>query len=353
MEEAQQIDLVRPENNNENVDAQPLQSSVFPLEKLATELQLMIIAFAMPQNGLRLNRHVRTCDHSIPGTCKSYCKLCPEDSVPTGLFRVNKNISAMALKIFHDEVCMHISVSPENISIFDRWVPALSLPSRAPANKMQYFTSMRCYCLNLRLDDSLFPRPSRRSGHVPSQPFYRTISEVKEQVRFVSDLLSENPNVQQLTVTFPCHCAVPIMPDAPPVEWMTDHYLAPLKRLRVAQPVLFIPAHGPNVQAETDLCGKPECLQLAQKLQSSMGHLKGENLNHRERTWKDIKAMPRPTGQWTQSEAKHFNCLKRFWLKFEGVDDMDFNKLARLTVARMNKYYDLWKVAPSSGNWFR
>ncbi|KAL8765171.1 MAG: hypothetical protein Q9209_007670 [Squamulea sp. 1 TL-2023] len=351
MEEPHQIDLVRSQKNNENADAQPLRSSVFPLEKLPPELQLEIIAYAMPQNGLRLNRLVRTYDESTPGTCKSYCKLCPEDSVPTGLFRANKYISAMALNIFHNTVCMHISVSPENISVFDRWVPALSLPSRAPANKMQYFTSMRGHRLNLRLEDSRFPRPSRNA--VSGKPFYRTISEVKEQVRFVSDLLSENPDVQQLTVTFPCICAIPIMPDAPPVQWITNYYLAPLKRLRVAQPVLFIPAHGPSVQAEEDICDKPECLQLAQQMQSSMGHLKGEDLSYREKTWKDIKAMKRPTGQWTQSEAEHFKCLKRFWLNFEAVDDTDFDILARRTVQRMNKYYHRWQEAPSDGTWLR
>ena len=263
----------------------PTPPGVFPFEKLPVELQLMVIRFAMPQNGLRFQRQDRRYYNTTRGTQRwwySWTRL--EDHVPTGLFLTNHYLSAIALDTLHREVYMHVGVSFAVVNIFDQEMPLSDsprngpgLPSRVPADKMLYFTFMRRYRLNIRFGDYLVNGdPADFDGY-----FY-LLSLLKENLRLTSDMLAENPDIQRLTVTFPCQCARPR--GRPPRVPKPEQYLTIIKRIKVHQPVIFIPAHGPDAQAEADLCIKPECLHLAQSMQSSLGHLNGEALSHREET---------------------------------------------------------------------
>ncbi|KAL8727221.1 MAG: hypothetical protein Q9166_006185 [cf. Caloplaca sp. 2 TL-2023] len=325
----------------------PMTSSSF--EKLPTELHLQIVRLAMPQSGLRLRRRDKRYFTIAPGAPVTqrqwHSRLRTEDSVPTGLFLTNKYISTLAQDIFHNEVEMHISVSPENLTVFDKWVPSFSLPASMPANKVQHFTSMRCYCLNIRLrDERYIGRPWGLTHQVILTNYRKSVYKLKEQLRFVCDMLAHNSSIQRMTITFPCHCILAGINNAPPALKITQDYLAPLRRLRVAKPVTFVPAHGKDPQNETDLCNKPACLQLAHQIQLSIGRLEGEALSHREETWKKLKKMKRPHGQWSQTMQRYDSLLKSFWGQLEEEDYEDFDSVAKRTMIAMEHEYNTWEM---------
>ncbi|KAI4266084.1 MAG: hypothetical protein L6R38_008970 [Xanthoria sp. 2 TBL-2021] len=169
--------------------------------------------------------------------------------------------------------------------------------------------------------------------------------ELKEQLRLTSDMLSENDNISHLTVTFPCYCSLPPVRDASRVAPAILDFLTPLKRIKVATTVLFIPAHGLNVQAEDDHCNKPECLNLAQTTQVSMGQLSGEVLNHREATWKRVKAMERPTGPWATLREEFLYHLKLYWLRCgESTTDEEFEFWTEIYVPALKDIVKKWKL---------
>ncbi|KAI4241456.1 MAG: hypothetical protein L6R42_011267 [Xanthoria sp. 1 TBL-2021] len=141
-------------------------------------------------------------------------------------------------------------------------------------------------------------------------------------------MLAENLDIQRLTVTFPCCCTRPQAEGVPPIIPLTQDYLTILKRLK----------------AEADLCKKPECLNLAQNFQASMGHLTGEALSHREQTWKKVKAMKRPTGRETRSVHEYFRHLRDFRLKIDDTTDELFEHWTKVAVEGLEKSYEQWKL---------
>ncbi|KAI4282383.1 MAG: hypothetical protein L6R38_002974 [Xanthoria sp. 2 TBL-2021] len=338
-------------DKTKNASIQPAESTcTFPFKKLPAELQVMVIRFTMPQKGLRFQREDRKYYNATRGKRKWwYSWTRQEDSIPTALFLTNHYLSAIALDTLYREVFMHIGVSNQALSIFDQRMPTDYYPSRVPADKMQYFTSMRCYRLNIRLGEFLSPW---YTNYVLSRGGYKFLySGLKEKLRLISDMLAENPDIQRLTVTFPCCCTRPQAEGVPPIIPITQDYLTILKRLKVSQPVIFIPAHGPDVQAEADLCNKPECLNLAQNFQASMGHLIGEALSNREQTWKNVKAMKRPTGRETRSVHEYFRYLGDFRLQIDDTMDELFEHWTKVAVEGLEKWYEQWeleKVADSA-----
>ncbi|CAO1599601.1 hypothetical protein XANCAGTX0491_003320 [Xanthoria calcicola] len=273
-----------PGHQTNNAYIQSAESmSTFPFEKLPAELQVTVIRFTMPQNGLRFQREDRKYYKTTRGRRKRWYSFTrQEDSVPIALFLTNHHLSAIALDTLHRDVFMHIGVSNEVVSIFDQRIPTDDYPHRVPADKMHYFTSMRSYRLNIRIGEL---GPPYMTDYVLSRGAYQYLNlGLKARLELVSNTLAENPDLQRLTITFPCCCTRPQAPNVPPIIPLTKSYLKILKRLEVGRPVKFIPAHGPDFQAEADLCKKPECLDLAQTFRTSMGRLTGEALRHREET---------------------------------------------------------------------
>ncbi|CAL8574051.1 hypothetical protein XPA_000024 [Xanthoria parietina] len=282
MAETHKPDPDPPGHQTNNAHIQPAKSmSTFPFEKLPAELQLMVIRFTMPQSGLRFQREDGRYHNATRGQRKRwYSWTRQEDSVPTALFLTNHHLSAIALDTLHRDVFMHIGVSNEVLSIFDQTLATHDFPGRVPADMMHYFTSMRSYRLNIRIGE-LHPR--YMTNYILSRGMYQFLHlGLKARLELVSDMLAENPDVQRLTVTFPCCCTRPQAPNVPPIIPLTEDYLTILKGLKVGRSVQFVPAHGPDFQAEADLCNKPDCLDLARTFQASMGRLTGESRRHRE-----------------------------------------------------------------------
>ncbi|KAL8853936.1 MAG: hypothetical protein Q9221_001244 [Calogaya cf. arnoldii] len=309
----------------------------------------MVIRFAMPKNGLRFTGPPRTDGKSAsgePGRYSSYASIRKADTVPTGLFRTNHYLSSVSLDIFTREACMHIGVSARAMISFDQRVKTYGLPGRVPANNVRCFTSMQRYQLNIRPGNSEMTNfATARRYSVEKEGYEFLHYELKEQLRLTSDMLAGNDNILHLKVTFPCYCSLPPVRDASRVAPAILDFLTPLKRIKVATTVLFIPAHGLNVQAEDDLCNKPECLNLAQTIQVSMGQLSGEVLNHREATWKRVKAMERPTGPWATLREEFLYNLRQYWLA-SGASKIDesFEFWTEIYVPALEDIIEQWNL---------
>ena len=301
-------DIIRPRSIQ-----QAPSTSTFPFGKLPAELQLMIIRFSMPQDGLRSIRRRNQNNEPPPS------EPVRRSSIPTGLFRTNHYLSAVSLDTFHSEVCMYIGVSLRRTICCGHWLNRCPFPARIPPCNAHFFTSMRHYQLNIRYGDAILDKSLQK--------------EMKENLRLVSDMLSENSNIKHLTVTFPCHCSwycrcsghcQCAMRDTSQVVAAVMDFLSPLKRIKVANTVSFKPACGPYTNAEDGICNETRCLKLAHTMEASLSQLTGEALNHREATWKRIKAMERPHYSWTPSNFDYSKSLHKFCSILEGTSDENF-----------------------------
>lgn len=158
----------------------------------------------------------------------------------------------------------------------------LHFRSHLTINELLPFKSMRDYRLSLNLDGG----PYNRDRGCESAPW--RIYEIKEQLRLVCDTLASNDNVQSLSVIVPCCCCIGGSHGA--ALW-TLSLLKPLKRLRVAKPVILEAVYDDRFDGlEGDrglgLCPRPECRQLAGDVQAALGRLEGEPLSHEEELWR-------------------------------------------------------------------
>ncbi|KAI4277742.1 MAG: hypothetical protein LQ337_001553 [Flavoplaca oasis] len=308
-------------------------ADTFPFDKLPAELQLMVIRFAMPEDGLRSIFH-RNKKYEPPPS-----EPIRRASIPTGLFRTNHYLSAVSLDTFRREVCMHIGVSPIKVTCFGHRVTTHPFPASIPKSNAHFFTSMRNYQLNIRPAEA---RPS-------------TIKQkkLKEQLRRVSDMLSENDNIKHLTVTFPCHCSWYChcsghcrcaLRDTSRVVAAVLDFLSPLKRIKVAKTVVFKPASGLFIDAEDDNCNGNRCLSLAHTMEASMGQLNGEALTYREATWKRIKAIEPPHTSWTPTKFDYYGFLDKFCSKIEEMSDEEFKIWTQWYIERIERLFTQWEI---------
>ncbi|KAL8733029.1 MAG: hypothetical protein Q9166_002427 [cf. Caloplaca sp. 2 TL-2023] len=257
------------------------QKEVFPFMKLPRELQLMVIRFAMPSNGMHpLNR-----------------KLSNKNEAPVSLFRTSKSLSAMALPIFYNEVPLYIDISPHVISYspesLRRWVGTRNylFQSHLSIRKLQQFRVLRKYRFNLVFEPCWFDaKPEDRADDYSA--YCRLF---KEQLRVVCDTLTGNEAIQELVVTIPCLCLLDDGLVAQAYPEIID-FLSPLHRIKVAKPVVFETTYQDRNSNRQETiwpisCRRTECNNLAQSIQASMGHLNGKELTSEEQTWKRIKEL--------------------------------------------------------------
>ncbi|KAL8889273.1 MAG: hypothetical protein Q9215_003439 [Flavoplaca cf. flavocitrina] len=308
-------------------------ADTFPFDKLPAELQLMVIRFAMPEDGLRSISH-RNKEYEPPPS-----QPIRRASIPTALFRTNHYLSAVSLDTFHREVCMHIGVSPKKITCSGHWVTTHPFPARISPSKAHFFTSMRKYQLNIR------PGEIR-----PNKPMQKNM---KEQLRRASDMLAENDDIKHLTVTFPCHCTwschcsvrcLCALRDTSRVFAAVLDFLSPLKRIKVAKTVIFKPASGLFIDAEDDNCNENRCLDLAHIVEASMSQLIGEALTPREATWQRIKAMELPHDSWTPTDFNYYSFLNEFFRKrLEGNSDEEFKLWTKRYIETFERIFIRWE----------
>ncbi|KAL8863325.1 MAG: hypothetical protein Q9178_000005 [Gyalolechia marmorata] len=265
----------------------------FPFEKLPVELQLMVIRFAMPPNGLCLR----------PGITGSTRK---GEQVPVSLFRTSKSMSAMALPIFYNEVHLHIGLFPwaiwymigmpdiRNLGPRDSWSTIYQLPSQLQIQESHQYRRIRYYHINFTLEDIWFTKD------ILMEDYHTIFMFLKALLRLICDALAHNHSIQRLTVTIPCLCcqrenydrsafapAVPLVMGLDPQSSLSQQYpwfldlLPLLTRIKAAEPVSFRAVdedkidEKPASNGSSNSCERPECKDLAQSVQVLFRRLDG------------------------------------------------------------------------------
>ncbi|KAL8672013.1 MAG: hypothetical protein Q9168_003518 [Polycauliona sp. 1 TL-2023] len=250
-------------------------TAAFPFEKLPAELQLEVVRYAMPPNGLPCGRLPYMTELSKGDQVR----------VPVNLFRVSRSMSAMALWTFYNDTLFHIEISLWGVVYFRgkplRLDESHYRPSQLQLQGLPQFRRARSFQINVVI--------CRRTN----DDFQPTL---KDRLRLVCDALADNPMIQRLTVTIPCLCGPrPIIfkpQDSTPSRILD--ILSPLKRVKVARPLKFeVIIQNNNYRANTSLipCKHPVCQRLTHHVQQVMGRLDGMQLTHEEETWKRIKEL--------------------------------------------------------------
>ena len=331
-----------PQASQRSTQGQMLQSSdtqlksadtSFPFEKLPTELQLTILRLTMPQQGLRaFSSPLRMHDPAYESARQARLEeLQHEDITPTGVFRTNRWISAQALHIFHREVSVHINLTTRTINCFGEEYCG-RFPCQVSPRQSHILGSVSNVQINLggwlsatETDFGIFQTDTERS--------YKLL---KESLRQICDAMTNNQNLQRLTITLPCHCCLMnIAQTDTQLLAYTLIYLTPLRRLRVAHTVDLLPTAGFGSSPEVVVCRQPACSRLADTIQTQFSQLSGEGLTSREKKWKQIKAIanfePNP------------NCVEMavqtFWEQLEEGNHEDFEKIVDYTLSRLQRAY--------------
>ncbi|KAI4137522.1 MAG: hypothetical protein L6R39_007236 [Caloplaca ligustica] len=253
----------------------------FPLEELPPEIQLMIFRFAMPDDRTRPLYSRDYGDYKeIPTTAKP---------IPTSLFTANRSISSKAVGLLYDEVYFRMDVTPFRILCrhdstrpLEYWCNHEILATWRP------FECMRNYHLNIR----------SCAGSTISIPSWANLDNcddgcdgIREGLRSICDQISANNIIRNLTITGPCKCARSAADFGPSNDTAVLDLFSPLKRVRLANPVKLSLHDDVKGQGIQQPCRKRGCLELAQKMQASIGRLEGEKLSEQEATWKEVKSL--------------------------------------------------------------
>lgn len=315
------------------------EASSFPFERLPTELKLIIVHFAMPPHGLRPQSTL--CP--LRGTCTLSDKLQSTTDrefwynkherwgLPTGLFYTNKWLSSTALAITYQHLPFYINIYPWGIMYHPQTLLFRHhFRSHISFQQLPQFRFLRNHRLNIMYDAGWYD--DYRDKHQEDRDLYLTaICKIfKEQIRFVSDSLSANDNLESLSISVPCLCCLAGKGEMEAYS-QTLNFLMPLQRLRVAKPIVLEAVRdngfdGLEGDVWLNLCSEPECQHLAEIVQASLHHLEGEQISEEEETWKRIKAMDGGDGASRSHNSRR--SLDDLWTRLNHMQDTSCNATA-------------------------
>ncbi|KAL9576320.1 MAG: hypothetical protein Q9212_007203, partial [Teloschistes hypoglaucus] len=271
--------------------------------KLPPEIRIQIVKLLMPEYGRRpIPQATGDLDalDSIPefvpsAECYDYVrKLHKADTTHINLFSVSRRMNSEALEIFQKKWPLEIVIEPNKIRFLNQ---VLDLTDQTPSHLafplLSVFSGMHHYDLQFK-----FTRGGL--GETISPWTYREArAKFKERARMVADALSTNKDIKSLTIAVPCHCYLYYPGDLSPVmnyaetNTATLHFLEPLQRLSVEDPVRNIPNQGINTPETRVKCSVSGCQSLSQVMGSQINYLQGAWLTDRELEWRRIKLLPR------------------------------------------------------------
>ncbi|KAI4182983.1 MAG: hypothetical protein LQ346_006429 [Caloplaca aetnensis] len=349
----------------------------FPFGRLPPELQLNVIRFAMPENGLRPLPLPGLDFPEVDKSLTKYSKtLRREQHAPQSLFRANKWLSSEAVKIFYNEVKFRIDVEPTGLRFMDEaYGNEAIFRSHTMLKRFPPFRRQRNIELYIILNADTFP-----------ECFYEPhCYHLKEWLRLIADALVINPKIDSLAVYVPCSCGYVESdhsesdhvesdpsktdlsktgpsetgpsetgpsasgPDEPelskPGLWdsdgvevtisqITEHFdfLTPLNRLFVHKSTSFLPLRDGKHSKGRGPCLRSGCQEMMKYVQHCLGmeHLNGEKLNEREKVWKRLKF----------DTTRKFYCTENrlFYQVWECLDDRDDDVSFEEAVQELREY---------------
>ncbi|KAL9010267.1 MAG: hypothetical protein Q9173_004786 [Seirophora scorigena] len=159
----------------------------------------------------------------------------PAEIIPVNLFRVSKAISAEAIRVFYNETCFCMGVTPFRIRNREAVTRRLdSFTNHAVLAEWRPFKCMRNYHLNIKsspvaewfdpIGMYIFKGPPTYEDGTP---------RIKEWLRLIADELVNHGLIQNLTITAPCNCAQKAAGRVPGNMSTVVDLFAPLKRICV------------------------------------------------------------------------------------------------------------------------
>ncbi|KAL8770792.1 MAG: hypothetical protein Q9209_003659 [Squamulea sp. 1 TL-2023] len=251
--------------------------------------------------------------------------------LPTGLFYANKWLSATALAIFYQEVPFYINIYPWGTRYHDQSLLSVDSKGKLPHDgpgmyrfrshtafeQLPHFRLFRNYRVNI-IHDSKWYNAKWLRGNYPDRNVIHTRNcrIFKEQLRFVSDTLAANSNIQSLYISVPCRCCQGSENQIGNAYPKTLEFLEPLRRLQVAKPVVVKAVYDDGIDGVKgdvwlNTCSHPECQHFQGTFQASLSQLDGERISHEEETWRRIKAMDHGNHSVNRWEYFIFNLWKQ------------------------------------------
>ncbi|KAL8835777.1 MAG: hypothetical protein Q9170_003171 [Blastenia crenularia] len=269
----------------------------FPFKDLPPEIQSMILRFLMPDDRNEpLHSQESDPDDGIdlfninePVVAKPIPAL-----IDTGLFQVDRAISAEALRIFHHQTFVRMDVTPFGIRAREGLTGKLgSFANHKVLAGWKFFNCMRNYHLNIK--SSSVRRTyglGDLSSYLDPRDYKDGADRIREWLRLICDELVTNNIIQNLTITAPCRCAQEVAKRIPKDDSLVADLFTPLKRIRLPNTVLISFHHDEEKKkGASNPCLQPQCLALAHVVRASIGQPQGQPLDEREAIWKDIKSL--------------------------------------------------------------
>ncbi|KAI4088491.1 MAG: hypothetical protein L6R37_008191, partial [Teloschistes peruensis] len=272
-------------------------------DKLPPELRIQILKLLMPEHGRRpipqavgdSDTSASITDFDPSATCCDYVMTLHEaDTTHISLFSVSRRIFFEALEIFRKKGPLQIVIEPNKIRFLNQ---VLDLTDQTPSHLafplLSVLGGMHHYDLQFK-----FTRGGLEDT-IRTWTYREARAKFKERARMIADALSTNKNIKSLTIAVPCHCYLCLPEEFSPVlsyaetNLATLHFLEPLQRLSVEDPVRNIPNQGINTPEIRVKCSLPECQRLSQVIGSQINYLQGAWLTDRELEWIRIKLLPR------------------------------------------------------------
>ncbi|KAI4194892.1 MAG: hypothetical protein LQ350_007511 [Teloschistes chrysophthalmus] len=207
------------------------KTTSFPFEKLPEELRLRVLEFTLPEHGFRpLPAEWDTPHQGYINDVRQ------SDFATENLILANKWISAEMRNLIRKRATQYIILTCARVRFLDqRLVLADTFHSHLTFARLPFFREMQHYYLDLGL--------GKRYAIYLTYEMERYRLAFKEHLRTIADALSMNEDIRSLTIAVPCHCNIDISDNSSPVELTgstISDFLAPLKRIRVRDPVQLI-----------------------------------------------------------------------------------------------------------------
>ncbi|KAL8998045.1 MAG: hypothetical protein Q9169_002813 [Polycauliona sp. 2 TL-2023] len=326
------------------------QSASFPFEELPAELQVRVIRYAMPPNGLLPRPLPNPADHEdwnqehkeffVEYQEQLKAKDLSVAVIPSSLFQVNRFFSVEAHAIFLKNVYLVIHIDRLRTHFLTTIIHRVTdFRSYLQYKGVPHFQRMQNFRINFEYDpwwaDVKYrtDSSSTKDSDLASCRFVLT-----EKLRTICDLLATNANIQRLTIKVPCLCNCVKLASPEHGKSVLSEVLAPLKRLRVAEDVQFETWHDPE-HCDNMQCNEGLCNELIDALDDDMGRLTGEKLSEPEKTWREIKKIPRVRSERVALKVE--DKMEAFWDALNTSPDyLDLIRgLARRTERYMMKQY--------------
>ena len=201
-------------------------------------------------------------------------------------------------------------------------------------SRLERLSGVRNYQINLH-----FPWYDRSIESISE--FIWRYHRIKENLRAVADMLSMNGHILSMTIQVPvsCYSQGRLHPPGHLENLMLAYYvdiLAPLGRVCVRKPVTILPVHDCDNTEISTPCTKALDVEFARRTREGMRPLAGGELDHKERTWKEVKIKA------DQSAAHgpallHPEQIRRFWGYLDNGHMDGFDTMARLTMQSIQR----------------